>query len=261
MFIRNLHTRLVVSFLALILFTLFALGSYILWFFYQHNIAGLKASMLSQAKIVEELIYYDMSGLVPKPRIDEKVKELSSRTDLRVTIVDRTGIVIADSVTTIGEIAFMYSGVTNVTMSSKVTAIGEMAFYACENLSSVTVPGSVTSIGGNAFGGYYGATVRCYEDSYALTYAVENQFNHVILVKKAGHINGDDKISITDARLLLQFLVGKVTLTDEQLEAANVSGGESVTINDARLILQWLVEKIDKFPNREVTVISAVANA
>ncbi|SDE24573.1 sensor histidine kinase [Sporomusa acidovorans] len=97
MFTRNLRNRLVISFLALILFTLLALGGYILWFFYQHNIASLNATMLNQAKIIEELIYPDMAGPIQKGQIDEKVKELSSRTDLRVTVVDTTGVVIADS--------------------------------------------------------------------------------------------------------------------------------------------------------------------
>ncbi|MBP2634316.1 MAG: phoR [Firmicutes bacterium] len=97
MFTRNLRSQLVVSFLALILFTLIALGSYILWFFYRHNIASLDAAMLNQAKIIEELIYRDMSGPIQKGQIDEKIKELSSRIDLRVTIIDTTGIVIADS--------------------------------------------------------------------------------------------------------------------------------------------------------------------
>ena len=97
MFVRSLRNRLVVLFLLLILFTLTALGSYILWFFYQHNITSLNAAMLSQGKIIEELIYRDMSGPIQKAQIDEKIKELSSRIDLRVTIIDAAGTVIADS--------------------------------------------------------------------------------------------------------------------------------------------------------------------
>ena len=97
MLTRNLRNRLVVSFLMLILFTLIALGSYILWFFYQHNIASLNAAMLNQARIIEELIYLDMSGPIQKGQIDEKIKELSARIDLRVTVVDTAGVVIADS--------------------------------------------------------------------------------------------------------------------------------------------------------------------
>ncbi|QDR83343.1 Alkaline phosphatase synthesis sensor protein PhoR [Sporomusa termitida] len=97
MFARSLRNRLVVSFLALIIFTLAVLGSYILWFFYQHNIASLNTAMLNQGKIIEELIYRDMAGPIQKDQIDEKIKELSSRIDLRVTVIDTAGAVIADS--------------------------------------------------------------------------------------------------------------------------------------------------------------------
>ncbi|MCL2487546.1 MAG: glycoside hydrolase family 3 C-terminal domain-containing protein [Oscillospiraceae bacterium] len=63
-----------------------------------------------------------------------------------------------------------------------------------------------------------------------------------------------DKVTITDARLVLQHLVQKITLTPEALSAAAVNGSidedssPKITITDARLILQKLVGKIDKFP-------------
>lgn len=97
MFARTLRNRLVVLCLLLTLFTLTILSCYILWFFYQHNIASLNAAMLSQGKIIEELIYRDMSGPIQKAQIDEKIKELTSRIDLRITIMDAAGTVIADS--------------------------------------------------------------------------------------------------------------------------------------------------------------------
>ncbi|MCL2488811.1 MAG: fibronectin type III-like domain-contianing protein, partial [Oscillospiraceae bacterium] len=66
-----------------------------------------------------------------------------------------------------------------------------------------------------------------------------------------------DKVSVTDARMVLQHLVQKITLTPAQLDAAAVDGAENddgspkVSITDARLILQYLVEKINKFPATE----------
>jgi len=65
-----------------------------------------------------------------------------------------------------------------------------------------------------------------------------------------GHVSGGDKLSVTDARLVLQHLVGKITLTEEELDLANVSGGDNVSITDARLILQMLVGKIAAFPRK-----------
>ncbi|MCL2488970.1 MAG: dockerin type I repeat-containing protein [Oscillospiraceae bacterium] len=66
-----------------------------------------------------------------------------------------------------------------------------------------------------------------------------------------GDVNGDKKVDITDARLLLQSLVGKYTISDDRMEYAKVSGGEEVGITDARLLLQKIVGKIDVFPAEE----------
>jgi len=51
-------------------------------------------------------------------------------------------------VTSIGNGAFLYSGIQSVTIGTNVTSIGMDAFYYCNLLSNVTIPNSVTSIGG-----------------------------------------------------------------------------------------------------------------
>jgi hypothetical protein len=54
-------------------------------------------------------------------------------------------------VTTIGNLAFSGANLTSATIPDSVTSIGDSAFDACWGLTSVTVPDSVTSIGDNAF--------------------------------------------------------------------------------------------------------------
>ena len=50
------------------------------------------------------------------------------------------------------------TGLTSVTIPSSVTSIGGSAFSDCIGLTSVTIPSSVTSIGGSAFSGCTGLT-------------------------------------------------------------------------------------------------------
>ena len=70
-----------------------------------------------------------------------------------------TSVTIPNSVTTIGRSAFYYcSGLTSVTIPNSVTTIGADAFYKCSGLKSVTIPNSVTTIGADAFRGCYGLT-------------------------------------------------------------------------------------------------------
>src|SRR5215468_163712 len=54
-------------------------------------------------------------------------------------------------VTAIGGNAFIDHTITSVTIPNSVTSIGGYAFYGCFNLASVTIPNSVTSIGDWAF--------------------------------------------------------------------------------------------------------------
>ena len=61
-----------------------------------------------------------------------------------------------------------------------------------------------------------------------------------------GDVNGDNNIDSTDARLVLQYAVGKIsTLT--VAEAADVDGNNKIDSTDARLILQYAVGKIKDF--------------
>ena len=65
-----------------------------------------------------------------------------------------TGVVIPNSITTIGDYAF-YScdNLTNITIPNSVTTIGNYAFGVCDNLTSISIPDSVTTVGEGAF--YY----------------------------------------------------------------------------------------------------------
>lgn len=56
-----------------------------------------------------------------------------------------------------------------------------------------------------------------------------------------GDIDGDDKVSVGDARLVLRAAVGLDTLTGIQLFLADVDGKDGVKVADARLVLRMAV--------------------
>ena len=65
-----------------------------------------------------------------------------------------TSVTIPDSVKTIGNYAFAdCEGLASVTIGNSVTTIGNYAFNYCTNLTNVNIPDSVTTIGNGAFGG------------------------------------------------------------------------------------------------------------
>ncbi|MCL2487682.1 MAG: dockerin type I domain-containing protein [Oscillospiraceae bacterium] len=69
----------------------------------------------------------------------------------------------------------------------------------------------------------------------------------------AGDVNGNGVIDVGDARLILQYLVGKTKLTGLQVQTAMVNGCKNISVTNARMILQYLVGKIDslEFPQTE----------
>ena len=72
------------------------------------------------------------------------------KTENNELIVGCKNTFIPNSVTSIGDYAFLDVGLTSIIIPNSVTSIGSCAFY-CSGLTSITIPNSVTSIGSYAF--------------------------------------------------------------------------------------------------------------
>ena len=68
---------------------------------------------------------------------------------------------------------------SSVSLPSTLGSIGEYAFYHCDDLTSVTIPDSVTSIGEKAFNKCESLTVAVSRNSYAMQYCGNNGINYV----------------------------------------------------------------------------------
>ena len=66
-----------------------------------------------------------------------------------------------------------------------------------------------------------------------------------------GDVDGDGRVTSTDARLTLQYSVKKIGEKDLDLQNADVDGDGKATSTDARLILQKATGKIGRFPKED----------
>ena len=81
-----------------------------------------------------------------------------------------------------------------------------------------------------------------------LSPAIKKETSHIALGVLAGDVDGSGKTDSTDARLVLQYAVGKIDETALNTAAADVDGSGKVDSTDARMILQKAVGKIAQFP-------------
>ncbi len=157
------------------------------------------------------------------------------------------------SLTSIGEFAFLYcTGLTSVVIPNSVTSIGGQAFYEC-GLSSVTIPSSVTFVGFQAFS-YCGnmtiATVlaetppECYNIFYGASMGL---FVYV----PCGSEEAYTSIGWGDARNIFGLCDGTLTVEASPVEGGTVSGGGSyaastectitATANDGYAFSNWTI--------------------
>lgn len=165
-------------------------------------------------------------------------------------------LVFSEGVRRIGNLKLGFCpNLTEVVLPSTLKIIDVYAFRnAGAALTDITIPASVGYIAGmdkpryEFYGGApFDETVTLHGDcgSYAERYAQTHglNFEPIVYELSFGDVNADGLCNSTDARLVLQYVVGKNTLGEEAGAFADVNGDGTVTSEDARLCLQYAVEK------------------
>ena len=131
------------------------------------NCTGLTSVVIpNTVKAIGEMAFYMCSGITSVTMPDT----LSTVTSTNYTFVANAiapftfagcfqlsgNITIPNGVTTISDHAFTSTNISSITWPTTVTTIGGLAFASCSSLNSVTIPNSVTTIEGGAF-------YRCYK--------------------------------------------------------------------------------------------------
>jgi len=73
-----------------------------------------------------------------------------------------------------------------------------------------------------------------------------------------GDVSGNGNVTAYDASLVLQHIVGLITLSPEQQQAADVTNNNTISALDAALILQYCVGLITEFPREQPCIAPAL---
>ncbi len=145
-----------------------------------------------------------------------------------------------------------FSGCTalnEVALGEYITTIGNFAFANCTALEYLELPASVTAIGNNAFLNDENLTLGVYYDSFAQTYAEENNIPYVIIDGvKLGDVNGDKIVNINDVTAIQSHLAEMKKLDGIFLKAADTNRDGEVKIDDATTLQMYLAEYEVQYP-------------
>lgn len=143
------------------------------------------------------------------------------------------------------------SNIDRVILPDTVKKIGDGAFIGCENLASITIPKSVSSIGKKAFGYLYdsykieGFIIYGYKNTASEEYANINGFEFVALDEKgvfSGDVNGNGVVNAKDRMMLTRYLAKWSSYENINMTAADVNNDGQVNAKDRMILTRHLAK-------------------
>ena len=137
------------------------------------------------------------------------------------------------------------NNLTSITIPDSVTSVGYRAFSGCTGLTSITIPDSVTTIGSDAFSNCTNLTIYCYPNSYAETYAKSNNIPYKYLEEKP-------KTSITPVISVSTVQVSENAADSDVIAAIRAAaavsfGNTNVDPSDYELVITAVSGKKDTY--------------
>ena len=155
-------------------------------------------------------------------------------------------------ITSIDKNAFEGTGISELTIPESITEIPDYAFANCTALTEVTILNHVTYISPTAFLNDP-VMIKCYYDSYAYQYAIENHIPYTLLDNVLlGDANGDGSVNINDVTQIQRHLAELESLEGIYLHAADANQDGTLDISDATTLQMYLAKYDIPYPIGEV---------
>ena len=153
-------------------------------------------------------------------------------------------------VTEIKANTFLNSGIEDIELPETCTKIGHNAFAQCLSLGRIKIPATVTEIADTAFKGSENAVIECYNNSYAMRYAIDHGIDYDVIDPLKGDFDGDGFVTVNDATYIQMNDVGmslSFTVDKHALKRGEVTGDGEVDVRDATMIQMKLANMISSF--------------
>lgn len=151
-----------------------------------------------------------------------------------------------ENIVSYGSNCFQGTNAAEVVIADGVTYLPWMCFAQCNNLTWVTIPESVSSINSTAFYQILdNIEIKCFCDSFAHSFAVENTIDHMILDRQLGDVNFDGAVDVFDATEIQKYAAESTDFTPDQFELGDINKDGYCDVMDALLVQKSVVRKYD----------------